>query len=517
MFPLNPTGFNFPLTNTLTRATLPGMPIDIHGLAKHYESIPGLDIPLIMESVKEFRASLQGRKKELLAPFGLDNLDKFKDNPDAFMKMVSFAVDSFREKKEQNSTYKKIYKNGHCLVTFTNKPEGAAAAGSHLKVEGEVRCPWCICVKHPENEKWWKHYEASALVFLYSKDDACCILLTAPDALSILDGTFKCSQVEGIENRGLNNKPEEQREVLERLYGETGLSDDRLVEILRPVLKPMRGALERKCVLFDLFAAVKNGDAELVKDCLAKGADVNDPLNGKKSPLHWAAEKGFIEICKLLIEAGADLSTPDNCDKTPLHWAAEKGFIEICKLLIDAGADLEATAWDRRTPLHWAAYCDSPETCKTLIDAGADVNARNKYGSTPLHYAMWKLKVKIGQCLAGDDRPETCKVLVEADADVNAGDERGRTPLHLAALYDRVECCKVLIGGGAELNYVDKEGWTPLCWAARYGSLDVCKALVAAGANVNFVDRNGNTPLSLARIGNYPMVEKVLANSGTME
>lgn len=136
--------------------------IDIHGLARLHKGNPEFD-----RAVKDYRATLQGRKKDMLAPFGLDDLDKFKENPDAFVKMVDYAVDSFKEKKEQKALYKKIYEDDKCLITMPKGPEGAAAAGSLCKVDGEPVCPRCICVKYPENKKWWEQY--GAVFFIYAK------------------------------------------------------------------------------------------------------------------------------------------------------------------------------------------------------------------------------------------------------------------------------------------------------------------------------------------------------------
>lgn len=159
--------------------------------------------------------------------------------------MVDYAIDSFKEKKEQNSLYKRIYEDEKCLITMPKGPKGAAAAGSFCKDGEKVRCPWCICIKYPENERWWKRYKAEVVFFIYAKKnevgfDACCIVMRAKDARNTLNGRLSYSELEGIENKGLSGKPEEQRKVLEHLYSKTGLSDSRLLKILRPVLEPMR-------------------------------------------------------------------------------------------------------------------------------------------------------------------------------------------------------------------------------------------------------------------------------------
>lgn len=280
----------------------------------------------------------------------MDDLDKFKEDPEGFVKMVDYAVDSFKEKKEQKALYKKIYEDGKCLVTMPKGPEGAAAAGSFCKVNGEVRCPWCVCVKYPENEKWWKQYEAAALAFIYSKEngvvtDACCVLLTASDALSIIeDGSLAYSQVEGLENIGLNDKPVEQRKVLKRLYRKTGLTDNRLVKILRPSLESKERDFKAVALGPELFAASESGDTERVREFLEAGANVNVKNNEGCTPLHLAASYGHPDTCEALINAGADVNTGNDWKETPLLWAARAGHLETCKLLIDAGADVCATS-----------------------------------------------------------------------------------------------------------------------------------------------------------------------------
>lgn len=376
--------------------------IDIHGLSRLHQGNPDFD-----NAVKSYRSTLQGRKKDLLKPFGLDDLDKFKSNPDEFVKMVGYAVDSFKEKKEQSSLYKRIYEDEKCLITMPKGPKGAAAAGSFCKEGENVRCPWCICVKYPENEKWWRHYKASAVFFIYAKKngvgfDACCIVMRAKDALTTIDdGYLSYSQLEGIENKGLSGNPEAQRKVLEQLYSETGLSDSRLLKILRPVLEPMREPIREKMDAEErLLEAVNKGDVETVRKCLQVGIDVNIYDKYHYTPLLIAAREGHLEICKLLLNAGADANTIGEEWETPLVEAALFGHLEICKLLIDAGADLNGSEYSE-SPLYLAVDQGYLEICKLLIDAGADVNAKGHYATkeTPLSLAKEKGFKEIAQLL----------------------------------------------------------------------------------------------------------------------
>ena len=270
--------------------------IDIHGLAKLHKGNQEFE-----QAVKDYRASLQGRKKALLKPFGLDDLDKFKENPEEFVKMVEYAMNFFKEQKEQNALYKKLYEDDRCLITMPKGPKGAAAAGSLCKIDGEVRCPWCVCVKYPENEKWWEKYDAATLAFVYAKEDgvvtdAYCMVLSARDALSVIvKGTLAYSQVEGLENKGFGGNFKEQRKVLERLYGKTGLTDKHLVEILAPALKPR--VEELRVIVY--------GDVRRVKEWLDSGADVDARDKKGRTPLSIARSKGNRKVEELLLQAGA--------------------------------------------------------------------------------------------------------------------------------------------------------------------------------------------------------------------
>lgn len=465
--------------------------------------MPGLDLPSVMESVKEFRASLQGRKRELLEPFGLDNLDKFKDDPAAFKDSVALAVDSFKEKKEQDAPYQRLHEDERCLVTFTSKPEGAAAAGSHLKIDDEVKCPWCICVKHPDNERWWKTYYAATLTFIYAKDDACCIVLTARDALDTLENRFAFSQVEGIENKGLKGNPEEQRKVLERLYGKTGLSDSSLVELLAPALRPMEEKLKAVVLAQNLLEALKTGVTERVKYFLDAGADVDFADEGGCTPLFWAAKTGKAEICKMLIKVGADVNAMNGSGWRPLSIAAVNGHLEICKLLIDAGADMDARDGNGCTPLHAALWEGQFEACKVLVEGGADVNATDNAGWSPLYWAAGK-----------PHSEEACKLLIDAGADVDIQTERGNSPLLEAAFEGNLENCKVLIDAGADVNSRNRMEYTALLYAAERGNLEVCKLLLESGADVNAVGGDGKSPLANARHLHHREVEELLLRAG---
>lgn len=384
----------------------------------------------------------------------MDDLDKFKDDPDAFVKMVGHAVDSFEEKRKERALYKRVYRDERCIITMPKGPEGASAAGSLYKDEqGVVHRPWCVCIKYPENEKWWRRYNAETLFFIYAKDggivtNAWCVVLSLDDCMRCMDGELAISQLEGVENRGLGSRKDVQAELLENIARETGLDGEALCGAFRAALQPRREELERKSreirermlerrffdgIRFGRELDVENYlDAGLPLDVFYAGEDDEDP------------EKGA----------------------TPLSLAALNNRVEICKLLLDAGADIEAVDRNEeaRKPLHSAAYYGGRgDACKLLIDAGADVNAREGNGWTPL-----LLAAQTGSAQAG-------AVLIAGGADVDAGDEKGFTPLMQAALSGYEVFCQTLLKAGANTEIMCAWGLTALHYAVERGNEGVCR------------------------------------------
>lgn len=394
--------------------------IDIHGLARLHKGDPGFE-----RAVKDYRSTLQGRKRELLKPFGLDNLDKFKENPKGFVKMVGYAVDSFKEKREQKALYKKVYENDRCLITMPKGPKGAAAAGSLFKVNGKAVCPWCVALKYPENEKFWERYMVETVFFVYAKEggsvsDAWCVLLTPMDCRRVLGGSLSVSHIEDTANDGRGGDEDVRDGRLEEMCRDAGLVRERLCAVFKEALLPRRAGIEGRCKGFLLADAVEEGDIEECKRLLADGADPGARVEYGRTALHIAVDFDNAEICKALIGAGADIDAQDQWRKSPLMNAAGRGSAALCRLLLDAGANVNARDGEGRPPLAFAADGGFVEVCRLLLDLGADVNARDNFGWTPLLHATSK------------DRLETCKLLIDAGADVNLVYTDGFTALDYA-------------------------------------------------------------------------------------
>jgi len=138
---------------------------------------------------------------------------------------------------------------------------------------------------------------------------------------------------------------------------------------------------------------VSAGDAEIVKELLGAGANVNATNDKGLTPLHYAASKGRVEIGRILIERGADINVKDRANQHPLHRAATTGSAPFISLLVkppplgDGGQrpKTRLNTQDRvgNTPLHLAMESAHAEAAVVLIEAGADRGRLNSDSEAP--------------------------------------------------------------------------------------------------------------------------------------
>jgi ankyrin repeat protein len=144
-----------------------------------------------------------------------------------------------------------------------------------------------------------------------------------------------------------------------------------LVEVLRELGAPV-----------DAASAAYLGDLEQLREELARGAHLSDPVTGVDL-LAFAAGGGSVATARLLLEHGADP------DRGALHAAAAGGHAPLVRTLLDAGADVDRRDPETgRTPLHAAVAAGpdggAPEIVRVLLAAGADVNATTNDGASAL-------------------------------------------------------------------------------------------------------------------------------------
>jgi ankyrin repeat protein len=83
--------------------------------------------------------------------------------------------------------------------------------------------------------------------------------------------------------------------------------------------------------------ASANGQVEIVRVLLSKGANLQIKNLREMQPLHLASEgsHGVPRTVKILLNHGADTNTKDCWGNTPLHYAAADGNEHLAHLLLD--------------------------------------------------------------------------------------------------------------------------------------------------------------------------------------
>lgn len=190
-------------------------------------------------------------------------------------------------------------------------------------------------------------------------------------------------------------------------------------------------------------ACYKTGDLDFVKDCIAKGMDMNARAQiAGATPLDASIYGAHLHIFDYLISIGAEVNAVGYADHTVLMAAVNQGYPDIVKILLDKGADPNLPSpRTGETPLHTAAlrgYAEgSTKSMALLLSAGANPNVKNKVN-----------------------------VVTESMA---AGTPViGETPLHWAAAYGSQEMIQLLIDAGADISATDAHGESPLTWYGRH-------------------------------------------------
>lgn len=299
---------------------------------------------------------------------------------------------------------------------------------------------------------------------------------------------------------------------------------------------------------YALKVASEEGDADLVRQLLAKGANAKE----RDSALFFAAGCGRKETVELLLSDGASVNTVHWNDLTPLSVAVALGcdvdtltrfrnnpvapfpgfsanrndpppapvevFRDTVRLLVSRGADVNATGKQHGfTSLHYAILGGDREIVETLLGHGAVVNpesqskVRSLYDVTPLHLA-----VQYGQSAI-------CELLIRRGADVNSKmppkygiglNSPRQTPLYHAVQSGNAEVVRLLIDHGAQVNVVDGYDETPLLRAAEYADPNIVEILLFHGALVDANDDEGRTALHYAAEREDRSIVEVLLSHG---
>lgn len=296
-----------------------------------------------------------------------------------------------------------------------------------------------------------------------------------------------------------------------------------------------------------LIVAAIQGDLNLIKELIEKGADLDAKTNGgggrnglfwaaamgnadverffleketlaepppktqnktkpKKKPddsLNHAAKNGKLEIVKLLLENNRDPNYKDSGGDTALTLAAEHGHKEIVELLLENGADKNSKNGDGDSALILAVQKGYPSVVSVLLANGADIEAKDKKGKTALIWAV-----------SNNDLEITTQIL-EKKPKIDTKDNNGWPALHVAAKNGFSDITSLLCKNGSDLNAkITQANKSPLMLASEFGHTETAKTLIESGASVNAQDSEGSGPLFLAAEGGHLDTVKLLLDNG---
>ena len=260
----------------------------------------------------------------------------------------------------------------------------------------------------------------------------------------------------------------------------------------------------------DIFQDVRNSSAADIRHFINTNLEgkVNYKIDNGYSVLHFAAlNDGNVEIIKVLVSMGAIVNAKADDSRTPLHVALSNKNIEAAETLIDLGADVNISEDSGLTPFDTAIMYGLVRIVEACLSHGANVNpAEQRDLPPPLHMAVLSKKT------AGSRNLEIAKLLVAKGADINAKTIAGDTPLDLANKISKdmpmilfllnnssiEDITQFIMQNYPDINVQYDNGWTFLHGAVSEGYTNIVKALLAMGVNINIGEENGLTPLDMA-------------------
>ncbi|TAL27719.1 MAG: hypothetical protein EPN97_16625 [Alphaproteobacteria bacterium] len=133
-----------------------------------------------------------------------------------------------------------------------------------------------------------------------------------------------------------------------------------------------------------LTRAVEKGQKRAAELLLREGAEIEGRSWEGRTALSYAArgemDEGNLELAKRLLQKGANPHSTDDAGNSVLMHAALAGSTEVIGLLLGKGVDINHARKSGDTALHHAAWGGHAEAVVLLIESGADASRDNEDG-----------------------------------------------------------------------------------------------------------------------------------------
>ena len=248
-------------------------------------------------------------------------------------------------------------------------------------------------------------------------------------------------------------------------------SRENTLEIIKYVLSLRTDPTITKNDNWMIYAAINNGNLELLKLLLNFGADFyTKDERYMEDATHW----GQLEIMKFFIQLGIYTQEElNNC----LVIAAGSVELETIQYLINVGADITSEV------ISVASICGNLSIVKFLISLGVDITPR----------------VFINACYA--DNIQLVKYLIDMGADIHVEDDKAITST------PDIKLVKLLVDLGVNAFAHDNQA---IINSARHGNLEIVQYLVSLGVDSKAKNK---ALIKAAKYGNFSIV-KFLLDSG---
>ena len=204
----------------------------------------------------------------------------------------------------------------------------------------------------------------------------------------------------------------------------------------------------------DLWDASQRGDLVRVKSLL----EVNVPVDGTRwhrgaTPLFVASEMGHLAVVRELLAKGAEVDAAENHGATPLYVASKLGHSEVARELLLKGADVDAAAHDGYTPLLIASKNSHLAVVRVLLAKGAKVDAARNDGRTPLLIASGEGHLEVVRELLSKIEELLSKIVIPEGEEAKNEEAKNikknikkmlKDSLHVSAARDRHAITEIL-------------------------------------------------------------------------
>ncbi|KAF7182805.1 hypothetical protein CNMCM7691_002466 [Aspergillus felis] len=268
-----------------------------------------------------------------------------------------------------------------------------------------------------------------------------------------------------------------------------------------------------------LHAAVRQGDLEMTRKLLEKGADANVRFcaQTKQTPLQQASSRGNEGLAQILIDFGADINAPPCCSggRTALQAAVENGHVSMVKMLLKHGAKIKSdrARFDGISVMEAAAKRCNLQLLQLFLDKEPEIISSDPIAKSQvigLALGCWKCDVPL------------LELLLKGGAAVNNDrDPQSKQPfLQIAVETHNFRVVQYLLSAGANVNRrweTSSDGSVTALQAAIYTrNIDVVQLLLERGADVNAPanKHGGKTALQAAVSEDHRVMTELLVHYG---